>query len=147
MSEEYVLVPADQMRQIARYEITFDKIIEIAEIENGKLIFPENYAVTLEDLREALKNIISANPTVGEFGDNWYYPLTTLDENFGLREACMDEEEPETVPGSVSTGIWSRLPLTSGAVFSRVWYGLEDIWTENDDDERVGEFEEIGEYI
>ncbi|MBO4790729.1 MAG: sel1 repeat family protein [Clostridia bacterium] len=147
MSEEYVLVPADQMRQIARYEITFDKIIEIAEIENGKLIFPENYAVTLEDLREALKNIISANPTVGEFGDNWYYPLTTLDENFGLREACMDEEEPETVPGSVGTGVWSRLPLTSGAVFSRVWYGLEDIWTENDDDERVGEFEEIGEYI
>ena len=59
----------------------------------------------------------------------------------------MDEEEPETVPGSVSTGVWSRLPLTSGVVFSRVWYGLEDIWTENDDDERVGEFEEIGEYI
>ena len=98
MSEEYVLVPADQMRQIARYEITFDKIIEIAEIENGKLIFPENYAVTLEDLREALKNIISANPTVGEFGDNWYYPLTTLDENFGLRGLFRSKQTADLIP-------------------------------------------------
>ena len=40
--------------------------------------------MTLEDLYVALKNMLEKNPTVHDFGENWYYPLTQLEEAFGI---------------------------------------------------------------
>ena len=55
MSEESVNVSLEQMSALARYEITFDQLAKMSVIEEGKLMFPDCYRFTLEDLYIALK--------------------------------------------------------------------------------------------
>ena len=143
MSEEYLIIEPDQMRALARYEFTFDKITDVSEFDENRFVFPGEYAYTTEDLGEALKNIKAKNPTVKEFGDNWYYPMSTLEDAFRIREACGGDDEDE----NAEAGLLSALPLTSERVFSSVWSGLEQIWSELNDDVRVGELDEISKYI
>ncbi len=142
MSEEYVIIEPDQMRALARYELTFDKITDVTEFDENRIVLPGEYAYTTEDLGEALKNIKANNPTVGEFGENWYYPMSTLEDAFHVREACGSDDNENG-----EAGLLSALPLTSERVFSAVWSGLEEIWSELNDDVRVGELNEITEYI
>lgn len=86
---EKVLLLPEQMRAIARYETDFaelaglpedyDEITDYVEVR-------EHYQYTLEDLREALRNLIEKNPTVGEFSNFWLFPLWEL-EAFGINDA------------------------------------------------------------
>ena len=149
MSEGTIVIMPEQMKALARYEATFDQYIKDSEIDDGQISFPEKYMMTLEDLYVALKNMLEKNPTVHDFGENWYYPLTQLEEAFGIDKACgwdnddliLDEE-----CGSDSEGV-RGLPLKSEDVFSEIWADLEDIWTMEDEDSHLSELDQIKEFI
>ena len=148
MSDESVNISLEQMKALARYEITFDQLAKMSEIEDGKLMFPDYYKFTLEDLYIALKNIVKTNPTVSDFGEYWYYPLTNLEEAFCINEACGGVEDDDSDSESDNDyEPFFGLPLTEEGVFCKIWYGLEDIWSESDDDSHMKDLEEVNQYI
>lgn len=103
-----VLLP-EQMRSIARYEMTFTDAVPLPEdyddIEDLVTV-PEKYRFTLDDLCAAVKNLIKKDPTTREFRDEWYYPLCELEEAFGIDDACgspWDGDESELIRGLLTT--------------------------------------------
>ncbi len=151
MIERDAVISIEQMRAIARYELTFDRIFKALGTENVRLIFPDKYRITLEDLYIALQNIVKEDPTVGDFGEHWYYPLTNLEEVFCIPEACGVGPDDEACEGDDSAEdgyeLLMNLFLRENEMFSRIWHGLEDIWTEEDDANHIGGSEEIKQYI
>lgn len=134
-----ILLLSDQLRALARYETDFsefngfscycDDIFDVFK-------FQEEYQFTLDDLHEALINLISKNPTVMEFGDYWFFPLLQLKSAFGkdhLRRNDYEKQyEDNPAPDCVRD-----LPVTKEYVFNDVWNWLEERWIIGDDDERL----------
>lgn len=148
MSERPITIMSVQMKALARYEETFDKYMDEAEFDEGTLAFPEKYQMTLEDLYAAVRNMLEKDPTVGEFGKYWYYPLSRLEDTFGITRACGlagglfldydNEADPALVRG---------LPLTEEDVFSEVWGDLEMIWTNENEERRLTELIRLKESV
>lgn len=134
MNKGTIVIMPEQMKALARYEATFDQYIKDPEFDDGQLSFPEKYRMTLDDLLAALKNVFEKDPTVREFGENWYYPLMELEEAFGIDEACDTAEDDELNPVKEMIDDCVRgLPLTDRDVFEDVWSELEDIWIFEED--------------
>ena len=142
MSEKLLLLP-DMMKKIARYEMTFAGAVELPddyEAISECIEIREGYQMTLDDLRAAMRNLKEKDPTVGEFGDKWYFPIQQLSAEFGIDAVCdawyydhFDEDtEPDCIRG---------LPLGPEATFTDIWCSLDDVWTEWEDDVHLSEIE------
>lgn len=142
MSEKLLLLP-DMMKKIARYEMTFAGAVELPddyEAISECIEIREGYQMTLDDLRAAMRNLKEKDPTVGEFGDKWYFPIQQLSAEFGIDAVCdawyydhFDEDtEPDCIRG---------LPLGPEATFADIWCSLDDVWTEWEDDVHLSEIE------
>lgn len=157
MSNSTVPIRPEQMKALARYEETFDRYIELPDSEDDSLIFPGKYQMTLDDLYAALRNLLEKDPTAGEFGDLWFYPLSRFADAFGIPDACgwvddeegeeepdeepEDEEEPEEEAAEepVPPDLVRGLPLADPEIFSDVWSGLEDVWAFADEEDHLSE--------
>lgn len=84
MTEKKMFLSNEQMRQIARYEMTFRDILGDAGTVDIDLISPEGCSFTLDDLYHAFIKIKEADPYIKEFAEYWYQPITLLYESFGL---------------------------------------------------------------
>ena len=148
MSEKPITILPAQMRALVRYEETFDKYKNASGFDESILAFPERYRMTLEDLYAAVRNMLEKDPTVKEFGDYWYYPLSKLEDAFGITEACgmddalLPDSDKETAPDLVRD-----LPLTEEDVFSEVWGGLENIWLDEDEEVHLTELSDLKAYL
>ena len=78
MADNTIIITKDQMRQIARYELTFKEILDGMDFDDAEISCPEVYSFTLEDLYQALRNLKEADPTVHNFGDTGF----TLSGNY-----------------------------------------------------------------
>ena len=62
MSNKQIQLTRDQLRAIARYELTFRDIIgPDDDIDDIEFVYPEPYTYTMEDLRCAIAAIIAAD--------------------------------------------------------------------------------------
>ena len=126
-----------QAREIARYEKTFMDYCEDPEDELH-VTFEEPYQYILEDLAEAVANIRKKNPTVEEFGENWFYPIETLADSFGLEKAAgLTGEQADD-----KTGVRGLL-VSDEEIFANTWFRMAAIWEESDDAARVADTEEF----
>lgn len=135
----------EQLRQLARYELTFDDLTEGIPIDAYEIDCPEPYKYTLEDLREALINIKAKDPTVGEFGDDWFYPVTELDDAFGLDQARgLLLEEDDTLEE------WKDYPflnLSDSRQFDSIWWELDICWEDCYDDDLLSDGIDLDELL
>ena len=138
-SERKIILNRAQAREIARYEKTFMDYCEDPEDELH-VLFEEPYQYTLEDLAEAVANIRAKNPTVSQFGENWFYPIETLADSFGLEKAAgLTGEQAED-----KTGVRGLL-ASDEEVFASTWFGMSAIWEEQEDEAYVAYTEQFAE--
>ncbi len=138
-SERKIILNREQAREIARYEKTFMDYCEDPEDELS-VSFEEPYQYTLEDLAEAVANIRRKNPTVEQFGENWFYPIETLADSFGLEKAAgLTGEQAED-----RTGVRGLL-ASDEEVFASTWFGMSAIWEEQEDEAYVAYTEQFAE--
>ena len=138
-SEREIILNREQAREIARYEKTFMDYCEDPEDELS-VSFEEPYQYTLEDLAEAVANIRKKNPTVEQFGENWFYPIETLADSFGLEKAAgLTGEQAED-----KTGVRGLL-ASDEEVFASTWFGMSAIWEEHEDEAYVAYTEQFAE--
>lgn len=133
MKENTIMLSIEQMRQIARYEITFKDLIDGSEHEEGNIICSGVYVFTLDDLYHTVKALKENDPTVKEFGEDWFYPITKLSAAFDLERACGYAEGGEDVPEALKG--YPELRVTDSDYFKMVWWNLEDAWENYDDEE------------
>lgn len=130
-----ITLTREQMKQLARYEITFKDLCNGIPLESYGIICPEVYTYTLDDLTHALKNMRRSDPTVGEFGDYWYYPINAMDVEWDLcraRGLLLDEDDrPEALK------IYQGLSLSDSAQFDSVWWEFEFAWNDYGDEEAL----------
>lgn len=138
MEEKKIILSVEQMKQIARYEITFKDILGENGYEDGQIICPEVYKFTLSDLYQALKRLKDADPTIREFGDYWIYPINMMDEAFGFDQ---EEELPEEYKGYLG------LRLSDSEYFDDMWWTLEEAWEDFDGEEHLSEALDMDELI
>lgn len=147
MSERTITIMPAQMRALARYEETFDKYTGESDFDEGELTFPEKYQMTLDDLYAAIKNMLEKNPTVQEFGEYWYYPLSELEDTFGITEACGGTgDDDELILDSDKTTdptLVRGLPLTDENVFCAIWGDLEELWALEDEEEHLADLDQL----
>lgn len=137
MTDQTITLNTAQMKQIARYEITFKDILDGAGFEEGCIVCPEVYSFTLDDLYHAVTNMKAADPDVREFGDNWFYPISQLSEAFDLDRAqglLDDEVEYDSIKG------YPGLNLTDSDWFAVLWQEFEDCWIDCEDETKLSEF-------
>ena len=146
MSDKEVIVTLEQMRAIARYELNFLQIAKANGAKSLDLVFPDRYSYSLDDLYAALKNIADKDPTVGEFYDNWYHPIAEIGDKYCIEEACgwTEDGEDEEAGGQDD---FAGLSPREEDVFRRVWYGLEDIWCDEDEDVRIAGTDQFRQFI
>ena len=104
MTEQTITLTTAQMKQIARYEITFRDVMNESGFQDGSIVCPEVYTFTLDDLYQAIKNMKAADPDVNAFGEYWFYPITQLSESFDLERAqgfVDEDEDSEVIPESM----------------------------------------------
>ena len=101
MENNKITLSVGQMRQIAQHEITFRDILGNDTFDDGAISCPDTYNFTLDDLHQAIKRLSAANPTILEFGEYWFYPITLLSEAFCLDRACGWESDSDDVPQSM----------------------------------------------
>ena len=144
MSEKRTEITFKQMKAIARYELDFIQLMKDLGTRVANARLQGKYRFTLEDLYVALKNIVKKDPTIFDFHENWYFPLTRLEDAFGIDEAggwdVDDEEDDLDVEGHE---LFSGLPLNEETLFAETWTALEDICDKYDGNEHVCDLEEI----
>ena len=135
MKENKITLTTAQMQQIARYEITFRDIIADAPFCEGDITCQEVYSFTLEDLYYAVKALKAADPTVKDFGEYWFGPITKLSAGFDLDRACGDTEDCDDVPESMKG--YPVLKVSDSRYFSDLWWELESAWQEYEDEKHL----------
>ena len=136
MADRTIILTTDKMKQIARYEITFQDIMDDADFKEGSITCPEVYPFTLDDLYHALQNMKAADPDMYEFGEYWFYPITQLSDRFDLdRAEGLDDDEAESIPDSMKG--YPGLNRFDSDWFYLVWQYLDSCWTDCEDDDRL----------
>ncbi len=139
MANTQITLSAARLQQIARYQITFKDILPGTSFDEINIVYPEVYSFSLDDLYRALHALKKADPTVSDFGEYWYYPITQLSGAFDLDRACGRPKEAELITNQSSDPSGERkhfpgLLITDGEYFHMLWQRLEDIWTMSPDD-------------
>lgn len=141
MTEQTITLTTAQMKQIARYEITFRDVMNESGFQDGSIVCPEVYTFTLDDLYQAIKNMKAADPDVNAFGEYWFYPITQLSESFDLERAqgfVDEDEDSEVIPESMKG--YPGLNVSDSAWFYMLWLELENCWMDCEDETRLSEF-------
>ena len=132
-----IVLTLPQMKQIARCELTFRELIDEADFDDIDIVCPDIYTYTLDDLTEAVRNLQKKDPTIKDFGDFWFYPISRLEQAFDLDRArgnLADEDDtPEELKG------YTGLPLSDSAWFDDIWFDLDCAWSEWDDETHLSE--------
>lgn len=142
MADNTILITKDQLQQIARYEITFKEILNGAYIDEVKTVCPDVYTISLDDLYQALQAIKTADPTIHDFGEYWLFPISQLSIEFDLYKACGDTEDS---PKKYAE--YPGLATTDEEYFQNLWWDLEDIWEDYDDDLHISEIKYFDKLI
>ncbi|MBO6054783.1 MAG: sel1 repeat family protein [Oscillospiraceae bacterium] len=147
MNDNSIAILPEEMQAIARYEITFDQLMGGFRFTDVTLEFAGSYQMTLDDLHTALQNILAKNPTVQQFIEHWYYPLTELEAIFGIDIACRYSDEDEESDSYGTEELVKGLPMKESDLFSSIWVDLEDIWLNEDAATRLADIALIHELI
>ena len=149
MSENRLTIDPGQMRALARYEITFDQLVE-GDRSEEEFVFSEMYRMTLDDLCAVVRNVLEKDPTVDQFARNWLYPMTEMEDIFGIPAACgrtegEDDEDAIILPDDLLGGPERvrGLPMTEENVFKEVWDALIEIWSFGDEDAHMAELKPL----
>lgn len=134
MANKQIKLLPEQMRRIARYEISFRDMIDDLPIEDISFVCPEPYRFTLDDLYHAVKALKAADPAVRDFSRFWFGPLFELSAEFGIGPACGAEEGFDDVPEELKG--YPGLKVSESGYFSDVWLELEAVWEFGDDEMR-----------
>lgn len=145
MTDNKITLSTARMRQIARYEITFKDIISSSAFEDGSIICPDVYTFTLEDLYHALKALKAADPTVKDFGEDWFYPITNLSEAFDIERACGWADDADEVPESMKG--YPGLNVSDSYYFEMIWWDLENAWEDHNGETHLSEILDFDETI
>ena len=127
MSNKQIQLTRDQLRAIARYELTFRDVIsgddDFNEIE---FICPEHYTYTMEDLRCAIAAIKAADPDSAEIGEYWISPILFNSDAFGLDELRWPDEpeQPEGLPHT------EGMLISTSDYFDDIWDDLDNAWSD-----------------
>lgn len=124
MADQIILSTA-QMKQIARYELTFKEIISGSKFKDGNILCPNVYTFTLDDLYHAIKNMKTADPAVSEFGEYWFYPITQLAEAFDLERAQGYADDESDVPDDMKG--FPGLIISESTRFNMLYMGLSSV--------------------
>lgn len=141
-----------QMRQLARYELTFQDVLPAdflyamvegefeVETEEGvvdetaNMFNADAYPMSLEDLVTALHNMQSADPTIHAFREYWYEPMTCVESLFQLDQAIgYDEEHASTWAGYVME------MARASYDFADIWLTLQSVCEYENGDDRLSE--------
>ena len=98
MSDRPTVILKEQMKALARYEITFRQFMVDDDLRDDEFIFPEKYQMTLEDLQAALTNMLEEDPTLGDMDQFWFSPMQANAEAFGIPvddDPIREEDLPE----------------------------------------------------
>ena len=136
MDEKKIILSVEQMKQIARYEITFKDIMGEGGYEDGQIICPEVYKFTLSDLCKALKGIKDADPTIKDFGEYWMYPISMMRDAFGLNES---DGKPKNFDVPDELKGYPGLTVSESSEFEYIWWHLEDAWEDFDDEDHISD--------
>lgn len=147
MNDNSIAILPDEMQAIARYELTFDQLLGGSRFADVTLEFAGSYQMTLDDLHTALLNILAKNPSVQEFIEHWYYPLTELESIFGIDIACRYNDEEDESSIYITWESVKGLPLKESDLFSSIWVDLEDIWLNENADTLLADIPLIHELI
>lgn len=148
MEKNKITLTTEQMRQLARYEITFKDILKDEPFQKENIVCPQVYHFTLDDLYAALKELKEANPALKEFGEYWYDPLTKLSASFGIDRGWVEYEDYDDIPDSLKG--YPGLNVSDNGHFDAIWWRMDDIWEYYDDEERMSDafdFDENIEYL
>ena len=136
MEEKKIILSVEQMKQIARYEITFKDILGEEGYVDGQIICPEVYKFTLTDLCQALKRLKDADPTSKELGDHWIYPINMISDAFGFDKAD-DKPDDFDVPDELKG--YPGLTVSEAAEFEYIWWELEGAWEDFEDEDHLSD--------
>ncbi len=82
-----ITITAEELKALARYEKDFRQYLNKRGFFDPCVYsFPEDYTMTLEDLRQALINLIASNPDYESFSANWYFPMQHLEDRLGIKK-------------------------------------------------------------
>ena len=93
MAKRRIEISVEDMRRIARYEITFRDLVPEGRVADVEFVCSGRYDTTLEDFREALARMKASDPSVQELYSNWFAPLRRLADDFGLNRFFDDEKD------------------------------------------------------
>ena len=136
MAKRRIEISAEDMRRIARYEITFRDLVPEGNFMGVEFVCAGRYETTLEDLREALARMRESDPPLWELYSDWFGPLQRLADNFGLNRFDDDEKN------DAETSEFPGLKTTEGEYFSDLLQALRYACEGFEDDEEEDDEEE-----
>ena len=148
-SRKGITLSDEQMRQIARHEITFREFLPEGGADGEDVVFhvPSGaYAFTLEDLYHAVKALKEENPTVDEFAEYWFDPITEFSKAFGLDRMLDEELELDDVPENLKK-YDGLLMVSERDHFMTIWYELESAWEDAEGEECLAEVIDLDSLI
>jgi TPR repeat protein len=116
-----VTLRPEQLKALARYELTFDKI---GIGEDVQILCSEDYAYTLEDLKQAVIHLQQVDPEVEVFCERWFSPLEAQEEHFGILTLLYPEADEDDTPEYLKEYA-EGLPVSDSAQFRDVWWRLD----------------------
>lgn len=137
---DQIILTTSQMKQIARYELTFKEIISGFKYDDGNIVCPDVYTFTLDDLYHAIKNMKEVDPDVKDFSEYWFYPISQLSEAFDLEHAQGYADDDSDVPEDMKG--YPGLIVSESTRFNMLWWDLESAWIDSDEEPslRLSEF-------
>ena len=129
-----IVISKEDMRKIVLYEKDFRSFIneDIStryDDQLDALDFESDYQITLEDVRDALKNILSKDPDVTDLEEYWRYPIFFYFSGiFGVDKARgYDEDETEEDTDSRRAPVYSYLPADRKSFFDHICEELGEL--------------------
>ena len=85
-------VSRENLKKIARYEIDCYSLVAIDSpiMLHEQFNIIGHYAIQLEDVEQAINNASKDNVTVDEFIEDWFIPIVTNQDSFGLDLPMLD---------------------------------------------------------
>ncbi|MBP3869537.1 MAG: sel1 repeat family protein [Faecalicoccus sp.] len=134
MDNKEIVLTLEMMRKIARYELTFEKYLHDAKYGDITIVCPESYGIQLDDLLCALSNMKEKNPTIGEIGNYWLYPVNQLSDVFIVEDDGLDNP-------------YRGLNIYDFDYVNEILIQLETAWEEYENDVPFKEISEMDELI